>query len=285
MIRRKQKDPPPVEVRYPGVQTAMDGSTAVVAMETAGSEAAGAYPITPSTQRGEGWAAARAAGKMNVNGRPHSFSYSTATCPARGVTLGSPVGLADRGYRRPRAPLRSVIYKGVDTMQRFVLSTLAGLMMTASAASAMQPQDLDINGDGFATIAEVRTVFPGFSSFDFRDVDLNDDNLTLYARLVAGSVRNEELRPFDAGAVARVVEHGSRELGDAEKISLYARNLTDFLREADYFARKNESAIVTTASPPARPILLNDSRSSMSLRLENRDMLCAASDSCPQSKL
>lgn len=74
-------------------------------------------------------------------------------------------------------------------MQRFVLSTLAGLMMTATAASAMQPQDLDINGDGFATIAEVRTIFPGFSSFDFRDVDLNNDN-----RLSSNELKSPETR-------------------------------------------------------------------------------------------
>ena len=45
-------------VKYPGVAEAVDGSTAVVLMETAASEAAGAYPITPSTQMGEGWAEA-----------------------------------------------------------------------------------------------------------------------------------------------------------------------------------------------------------------------------------
>ena len=45
-----------VAARYPGTLQAMDGSSAVVAMETAASEAAGVYPITPSTQMGEGWA-------------------------------------------------------------------------------------------------------------------------------------------------------------------------------------------------------------------------------------
>ena len=55
--------------KYPGIRTAMDGSSAVVAMETAASEGAGAYPITPSTQMGEGWALAVAAGETNVNGR------------------------------------------------------------------------------------------------------------------------------------------------------------------------------------------------------------------------
>jgi pyruvate-ferredoxin/flavodoxin oxidoreductase len=60
---------PEASPKYPGILEAMDGSAAVVEMETAASEAAGAYPITPSTQMGEGWALAVAAGKTNVNGR------------------------------------------------------------------------------------------------------------------------------------------------------------------------------------------------------------------------
>ncbi len=48
--------------KYPGTPEAMDGSEAVVWCETNASEAAGAYPITPSTQMGEGWALAQAAG-------------------------------------------------------------------------------------------------------------------------------------------------------------------------------------------------------------------------------
>jgi len=54
--------------KYPGVFKTDDGSAAVVTMETAASEAAGAYPITPSTQMGEGWAMAVARGKKHVNG-------------------------------------------------------------------------------------------------------------------------------------------------------------------------------------------------------------------------
>ena len=58
---------PSTSVKYPGVPAAMDGTDAVVAMETAASEAAGAYPITPSTQMGEGWALAAAQGKLHKN--------------------------------------------------------------------------------------------------------------------------------------------------------------------------------------------------------------------------
>ncbi|MDH3254008.1 MAG: AAA family ATPase [Acidobacteriota bacterium] len=80
---------------------------------------------------------------------------------------------------------------------------------------------------------------------DFSErMDYSDTNLEMYARLIARIIADEELRPCDKHAVARLVEHGSRRLGDSEKISLYSRHLSDVLREADYFAGKAESPVV-----------------------------------------
>ena len=59
---------------------------------------------------------------------------------------------------------------------RKILTLTAALLATATAASAMSPTDLDINEDGFASINEVRQIFPGFSSDDFRQLDGNRDN-------------------------------------------------------------------------------------------------------------
>ena len=73
---------------FPGTLQAMDGSAAVVAMETAAGEGAGAYPITPSTQMGEGWAAAVAEGKRNVNGRRLIFFEPEGEHAAAAVTAG-----------------------------------------------------------------------------------------------------------------------------------------------------------------------------------------------------
>ncbi len=42
----------------------MDGNTAVIMCERESSDAAGAYPITPSTQMGEYWAAETANGHL-----------------------------------------------------------------------------------------------------------------------------------------------------------------------------------------------------------------------------
>jgi pyruvate-ferredoxin/flavodoxin oxidoreductase len=62
-------NPKESQARYPGIPATGDGNAAVVAMETAASEAAGAYAITPSTPMGDGFADAASAGAKNVNGR------------------------------------------------------------------------------------------------------------------------------------------------------------------------------------------------------------------------
>ncbi|MCU0840626.1 MAG: 2-oxoacid:acceptor oxidoreductase family protein [Thiobacillaceae bacterium] len=75
-------------VRYPGVRDAIDGNTAVILVEREASDAAGAYPITPSTQMGEYWAESAAAGHLNVSGRPLIFVEPESEHAAAGVTAG-----------------------------------------------------------------------------------------------------------------------------------------------------------------------------------------------------
>jgi len=75
-------------VKYPGVRDAIDGNTAVILVEREASDAAGAYPITPSTQMGEYWAEAVAAGHVNISGRPLIFLEPESEHAAAGVTAG-----------------------------------------------------------------------------------------------------------------------------------------------------------------------------------------------------
>jgi lon-related putative ATP-dependent protease len=63
-----------------------------------------------------------------------------------------------------------------------------------------------------------------------------DDNKQIYAQLIATLSRKEKLRPFDRGAVARVIEHGSRLVEDTEHLTTHMRSIADVLREADYWA-------------------------------------------------
>ena len=69
MFDKKQ----PKTFKYPGKRMAMDGNTAVIMCERESSDAAGAYPITPSTQMGEYWAEEAAKGHINISGRPLIF--------------------------------------------------------------------------------------------------------------------------------------------------------------------------------------------------------------------
>jgi len=74
--------------KYPGIRQAVDGNTAVVMCEREASDAAGAYPITPSTQMGEYWAEASNNGHINISDRPLIFVEPESEHAAAAVTAG-----------------------------------------------------------------------------------------------------------------------------------------------------------------------------------------------------
>jgi len=79
------------------------------------------------------------------------------------------------------------------------------------------------------------------------DMAATPENLPLYARLIGTLAKSDNLRPFDRGAVARVIEHCARLAGDAEKLSTHVLSVGDLLREADYWARTHQRETVTAA--------------------------------------
>ena len=76
------------QFKYPGIRMAMDGNTAVIMCEREASDAAGAYPITPSTQMGEYWAEETSKGHVNVSGKPLIFLEPESEHAAAAVTAG-----------------------------------------------------------------------------------------------------------------------------------------------------------------------------------------------------
>jgi predicted ATP-dependent protease len=58
-------------------------------------------------------------------------------------------------------------------------------------------------------------------------------------------VRHCGLKHFTAGAVARLVDAGAREVGDAEKLTAVTRWLSDLAREADYWAGQAKRSLVS----------------------------------------
>jgi lon-related putative ATP-dependent protease len=73
------------------------------------------------------------------------------------------------------------------------------------------------------------------------------ENDLLYAQMIATQARREGLRPFDKGAVARVIEQSARLAGDSEKLSAHLRSIADLLREADYWATRANHAVIDAA--------------------------------------
>jgi pyruvate-ferredoxin/flavodoxin oxidoreductase len=131
MFLKKKSEVTDAAPKYPGIPVSIDGTTAVVEMETAASEGAGAYPITPSTQMGEGWAAAVAAGKTNVNGRKLLFFEPEGEHAAAAVTAGmSMVGLRATNFSSGQgiAYMHESLYAAVGKRLTYVLNIGARAM-------------------------------------------------------------------------------------------------------------------------------------------------------------
>ena len=76
-------------------------------------------------------------------------------------------------------------------------------------------------------------------SADFEeDMPRDENNTLLYAQMIGTIVKKSELLPLTSDAVARVIEQGSRDADNASKISTHLGTLADLLKEADYWARK-----------------------------------------------
>ncbi len=76
------------------------------------------------------------------------------------------------------------------------------------------------------------------------EIELNDSNMQRYARFIAARCRDENLLPFDHTAVARIVEEGVRLAENRTKLSTRFGDISDIVREAEYWARKQGASLV-----------------------------------------
>lgn len=199
----------PTAPPYPGVPHALDGSGAVVAMETAGSEAAGAYPITPSTQMGEGWAAAVAEGKRNVNGRRLLFFEPEGEHAAAAVTAGmSMAGLRATNFSSGQgiAYMHESLYAAVGKRLTYVLNV---------AARAMTKHALNVHAghDDYHAVDDT-----GFFQLFAKDVQEVAD-LTLIAHRLAELSLNPGIVAQDGFLTSHVIE--SVRLPERELVKTY----------------------------------------------------------------
>ncbi|TQV86321.1 pyruvate ferredoxin oxidoreductase [Exilibacterium tricleocarpae] len=156
----------------------MDGNTAVIMCERESSDAAGAYPITPSTQMGEMWAQATAQGHINMSGRPLIFIEPEGEHAAAAVTAGMAMsGLRAANFSSGQgiAYMHESLYAAVGKRLTYVLNIGARAMTKATlnvhaghddyhcvddtgffqmfAANAQQAADLNIIAHRIAELA------------------------------------------------------------------------------------------------------------------------------------
>jgi len=131
-----------------------------------------------------------------------------------------------------------------------------GQMLSLVTAVSLEPQPIPL--DVKVALVGERMLYYLLSSLDsefdelfkvaadFEEhMDRSPESTLLYARLIGTIGRHENLLPFDRGAVGRVIEQSSRAAGDSEKLLTHRRTLSDLLREADYWARQSNRAVVS----------------------------------------
>ena len=83
---------------------------------------------------------------------------------------------------------------------------------------------------------------------DFEDrIERNADTQLLYARLVATQCARKSLLPLERGAVARVIDHSARLVGDSERLSTHMRSVADLVQESDFWARESGRSEVSAS--------------------------------------
>lgn len=125
----------------------------------------------------------------------------------------------------------------------------AAEQMSLASTTSLQPDPIPLSvkivliGDGMLYYLLV-TYDPDFKDLFKVEVDFNDqiersrETIGLYAKIIAAIVQKENLRPFKADGVARVIEEASRRLADRERLSIEMGALADLLREADFWAQE-----------------------------------------------
>lgn len=77
-------------------------------------------------------------------------------------------------------------------------------------------------------------------------IERNKSNIDKYARLIGTIAKSEKLRPFQAGAVAAIIDHSTRLAEDVDKLSTHIRSIIDLIVEADYWASIDKKKKVET---------------------------------------
>jgi ATP-dependent Lon protease len=123
------------------------------------------------------------------------------------------------------------------------------------ASSALKPEPIEVKvkvvmiGDAYlyetlySVDEDFKKVFKIKADFDTVMERKNETQLQ-YASFIQKICHDENLLPFDRGGVAAVIEYGVRLAGRQKKLSTEFHRITDILREASYWAKRDKSDMV-----------------------------------------
>jgi ATP-dependent Lon protease len=124
------------------------------------------------------------------------------------------------------------------------------------STSALKPEPIDCNtkvimiGDAqiyyllYSLDDDFKKIFKIKADFD-SVMNKESDKIQQYASFIRKICDEDKLKAFDKTAVAAVVEHGVRITGRQKKLSTRFHLIADLLREANYWAEKDGSGVVT----------------------------------------
>jgi len=90
---------------------------------------------------------------------------------------------------------------------------------------------------------EIKKIFKVRADFDTA-MDKTNESIKQLAAFIKKKTDEDKLRPFDRTGVAALVEHAVRMTGRQEKISTSFPDITDLIREADFYAAQDKSSVV-----------------------------------------
>jgi len=127
---------------------------------------------------------------------------------------------------------------------------------TGPAMASLRPDPIDLDVKvvlvgGYEIFRVLQGADPKFNKIfkvraDFdHEVGVSPKTLRDYARYVARACRTEKLRPFTPCGVTEVVGYGNRLAENQHKLSLRFGRIMDLLKEADFWAGKEQAPAVT----------------------------------------
>jgi lon-related putative ATP-dependent protease len=91
---------------------------------------------------------------------------------------------------------------------------------------------------------EFKKIFKVKAEFD-NTMDRNSDNIQEYAKFICTLCHKEGLKHLDSTGISNIVEYSSRLASDQEKLSTQLNEISDIIREANYYAQKENSKYIT----------------------------------------